>query len=149
MIKDNKENSKLYKGYNERLDKVLDMIGKNNFSYITNGKYNIDGDSLYCILTDYKTKDEKDCFFESHKKYIDVHFCLDGDEIISVIDKEDLDIKKDYDPEAEAFILEGKIKNKIELKKSEFMVLFPDDAHMTAIKGNFDFVKKLIFKVQI
>lgn len=149
MIKDNKNNTELYKGSNERLNRVLDIIGKNDFSYTENGKYYIDGESLFCILTDYKTRDEKDCFFESHKKYIDVHYCLAGDEIISVVDKWDLEIKEDYDEMSEAYILEGKSKNRMELKKSEFLILFPEDAHMTALKGQQDFVKKLIFKVEI
>ena len=144
--------SKFYKAF-LYIEKLQD---KNSSEYKSISNTKVDecnkivlDENCFVLEQSYITKNKENCLFESHKKYIDVHYCLAGDEIISVVDKWDLEIKEDYDEMSEAYILEGKSKNRMELKKSEFLILFPEDAHMTALKGQQDFVKKLIFKVEI
>lgn len=146
MIKDIKENAGFYKGLNKNLDKVLELIERKDFGPLGTGKYQVEDEKVYFIKTEYETRKAEDCFFESHKKYIDVHFCLEGKEIMAVEYFNDMDIEKAYDEDGDSFILEGKADNKLELLKDNFMVFFPQDAHMTGIGKASSSIKKIIFK---
>lgn len=146
MIKDIKENAGLYKGLNKNLDKVFELIEKKDFGIIATGKYQVEGEEVYFIKTEYETRDEEDCFFEAHKKYIDVHFCLEGKETMAVENFKNMHIEKDYDEKGDCFILGGQACNKLELSNGTFMVFFPEDAHMTGIGKASSSIKKIIFK---
>lgn len=76
------------------------------------------------------TKSRADCFFESHKKYIDFQLLLSGQEQMELIDKDKLEFEK-YD-EYKDFIFYGNTDEatKLVMNKEDLAIFFPDDAHM-------------------
>lgn len=83
----------------------------------------------------YNSKEREKCFFESHKKYIDIQFVLSGEEVIEVSNantlavslayNEDLDFTKHQDSKDASSIL---------LKAGDAAIFYPQDAHMPCIK---------------
>ena len=99
----------------------------------------------------YMTKDRKECFFESHKKYIDIQFVLDGEEQIEVENISNLEVYKRYDPEIDLIKYKHKdFVSKIILKNGEGIVLFPEDGHMPSVKVNeTSKVLKVVIKLEV
>jgi YhcH/YjgK/YiaL family protein len=97
----------------------------------------------------YNSKDREECFFESHRKYIDVQFILAGEEIIEVSNINLLAVALAYNEELD-FIKyeETKGASSIVLKAGDVAVFYPQDAHMPCIKvGNGAKVLKAVVKV--
>ncbi|MFA5233608.1 MAG: YhcH/YjgK/YiaL family protein [Sulfurimonas sp.] len=83
----------------------------------------------------YNSKDRGECFFESHRKYIDVQFILEGEEIIEVSNTNLLAVALAYNEELDFIKYEDKKGiSSIVLKAGDVAIFYPQDAHMPCIK---------------
>lgn len=105
-------------------------------------------DDIFILKQAYKTKDRSDCFFESHKKYIDIQYMVKGDEIMDVTHIDNLKIVKDYDEKTDFIKYENKKENisNLLIKEKELAIFYPNDAHQPCIKVD---DSKLIYKAVV
>lgn len=99
----------------------------------------------------YDAKDREECFFESHRKYIDVQFILGGEEIIEVSNTNLLAVALAYNEELDYIKYEDKKGvSSIVLKAGDVAIFYPQDAHMPCIKAGSDAkVLKAVVKVRM
>jgi YhcH/YjgK/YiaL family protein len=91
----------------------------------------------FALEQTYFSKDREKCFFESHRKYIDVQFILEGEEIIEVDNIKNLNVNFEYDENMDLIKYDdSNFSSSIKLKKGDIAIFFPDDAHMPCIKIN-------------
>ena len=152
MIFDSLANAKQYAGLNAKIDKLLEEVKKYTPDNYPEGVLELDGKDLYMIFANYETHDRKDAILEAHKQYIDVMYMVEGEETIYVKQTNDIkNITKEYDAEIDALL--GDLDDDVvpvRLKKGEFVVLFPQDAHSPACVVDTPInVKKIIGKVHI
>ena len=81
MIIDKIENAHLYKGLSKRIEKAFEYIRATDLKNIKPGKYEIDGENIFALISEYKTKSEQEGKLEAHRKYIDVQYVISGEEI--------------------------------------------------------------------
>ncbi len=85
----------------------------------------------------YNSKNREDCFFESHRQYIDVQFILEGEEIIEVSNINNLEIDFKYNDEMDLLKYKPTSNSSIiKLKKGDVAIFYPQDAHMPCVKLN-------------
>ncbi|MBA9028454.1 MULTISPECIES: YhcH/YjgK/YiaL family protein [Bacillaceae] len=150
MIVDHITNYDLYKGSNERIDKAFAFIKSMNFDELIPKTYEVEGEELFFNVLEYETTNVENRFWESHKKYIDIHYLLEGTEFIGYEQFERMRIKENYNEENDYFLLEGSLHSKVRLQQGDFMICYPEDVHMTGIKvDEQEKVRKLVFKVKI
>ncbi len=83
----------------------------------------------------YNSKNREDCFFESHRQYIDVQFILEGEEIIEVTNINNLTIDFEYNNEMDLLKYKSTSNSSIiKLKKGDIAIFYPEDAHMPCVK---------------
>lgn len=97
MIIDKIENASLYSGLNVRLKKALDYIQQTNFDNIPVGRHEVDGDLIYAMVFEYKTKEANESSLEAHQKYIDVQFMIAGNEVVGYTTLNNQKAVKSYD----------------------------------------------------
>lgn len=103
---------------------------------------------LFCNVVEFITKDECDCKYEAHKKYIDIHYILSGEEIIATSDVTSLSTITPYNPQSDIYFLEGIADGHYLLQAGNFMICFPNDAHKVCIMNHQpQHVKKIVFKI--
>ena len=106
-----------------------------------------------CLVLEqaYITKDKKDCLFESHKKYIDIQYIFEGDEIMEVENINNLLVETPYKEDLDyAKYSQSKNASVLKIKENELAIFYPFDAHMPCIK--IDENKKIIkavFKILV
>ncbi|WP_026572789.1 YhcH/YjgK/YiaL family protein [Bacillus sp. UNC438CL73TsuS30] len=150
MIVDHIRNFHFYKGIHERINQAIDYIQQTDFTNIQTGTHEIDGENLFFNLIEYETKTPDERFWESHKKYLDVHYILEGKEYIGCESFERMEIKQPYDEQDDYYLLEGGLKSMVRMQKGDFMILFPQDAHMTGIMvDTTEKVRKVVFKIKL
>jgi len=85
----------------------------------------------------YNSKERENCFFESHKQYIDVQFILEGEEIIEVANSSELSIDMPYSNEMDLMKYTMTNNSSIaKLKKGDVAIFYPEDAHMPCVTLN-------------
>lgn len=108
-------------------------------------------ENSFVLEQSYITKNKKDCFFESHKKYIDIQYMFKGDEIMEVENVDNLSVTTAYNEDLD-YAKYAQINNSSTLiiKENELAIFYPQDAHMPCIK--IDENKKIIkavFKIAV
>lgn len=128
--------------YGIDLQFVLDDLKKDNY---TKGKFDISDPNLFGIGLEYETKQSSEALWEAHRKYLDIHVILEGEEIINISDLSTMASTKEYEDDYELF--EGYKQHSIYLKTGYFLLLFPHEVHQTSIKLNEALhVKKKVYK---
>lgn len=92
-------------------------------------------DDIFVLKQAYYTKNREDCFFESHKKYIDIQYMVKGEEIMDVSDIENLNLITPYDKNTDFIKYDGnKNISSLCIKEKELAIFFPEDGHQPCIK---------------
>ena len=131
---------------------IVDTIKKTNFSNYDDGIYPIENESIFFILSTYKTKQIEDSFSEAHKKYIDFQYLVYGEELIGYTNyycikrnQSEYDNQKDIElfnnVTDESFFI---------LKKDMFAVFYPYEIHRPGISHlEIRSVRKAVFKILV
>lgn len=150
MIIDNLENSERYRLLHPLFEKAFNYLKETNLYAIVPGKYSIDGDNVFAIVQEYETLDAANEQMESHKKYIDVQYVINGVELVGFSVFNDQKVSKLYDAETDFMLYEEAPSFFAELGKGMLMIFFPSDLHMPCIKKEKPAaVKKIVIKVKI
>ncbi|WP_317367197.1 YhcH/YjgK/YiaL family protein [uncultured Tyzzerella sp.] len=149
MIYSNIKNIGEYSFLPENIQKCFDYIKKNNLKDLEKGSYEICGKDLFVNIVEYETTTEDKRIWEAHKSYLDIHFILDGEEIINVNFINNME-QKEFVEEEDFLNINGDKKSSIVLQEEDFLILYPNDAHMPSVNvSSSKKVKKAIFKVKI
>lgn len=109
-------------------------------------------DKIFILKQAYKTKERDECFFESHKKYIDIQYMVKGDEIMDVTHIDNLNIIDEYSEKTDFIKYENKSHDisSLLIKEKELAIFYPTDAHQPCIKvGDSNLIYKAVVKIPV
>ena len=110
-----------------------------------NGRYDLSDGAYYAVSLSEKSAAEGRTF-EAHRRYIDIQCVLSGDERIDCADLSHLSPTTAYNEEKDLAMYAG-VGSSLMLRKGDFAVFFPDDAHLPCIgEGK---VKKVVIKIPV
>jgi YhcH/YjgK/YiaL family protein len=149
VIIDKIENARNYNILNERIKKSFDYIMQTNLKKLEPGKYEIDSENIFALISEYDTKLESEGKLEAHKKYIDVQYVISGEELIGYAPFNGQVVLEPYKEENDIIFFSGE-KSFTKVSAGMFAIFFPTDVHMPGIciekKSR---VKKLVIKVRV
>ena len=109
------------------------------------------GNGLYANIESYETQVRHERRYEAHRKYIDIQYMIDGDELIAVAPISELTIVEPYDESRDIEFYENNLNGMdYELHSGEFLILKPGEGHMpcVALNGKRN-VRKMVIKVPV
>ena len=108
-------------------------------------------ENCFVLEQAYISKDKKDCFFESHKKYIDIQYIFYGTEIMEVENINNLEIIQEYNESLDyAKHAQSVNSSSLLIRENELAIFYPSDAHMPCLKvDKNEKIIKAVFKVAI
>lgn len=149
MIIDLLSNIEQYKVLGERIAMAIDFIQKNDFKVMEKGKYPIDGDVVFAIVSEYNTKAESDAKAESHKKYIDIQLMVNGSEYMGYLPLTGQKPSETYNPEKDIEFYQLSC-NLVEVSEGMFAIFYPHDIHQPCVLKEISApVKKVVIKVLV
>ncbi len=150
MIFDKICNIKNYKGINKNLDIAIDSIARREYIKGISGKNLVQEEEVFFNVQNYITKNQEECFFETHKDYLDIQLVMFGEEKIGVTEIEKLKLDKEYDKERDLETQKGEPEIVFEMNENNFLILFPGEPHMPGIKNNENIeIKKIVYKIKM
>ena len=148
MVVDILENARLYAPLGDRISKALEHVASTNFRDAPIGRYDLDGDRTYVLVQDYTPKPEREGRWERHRRYIDLQVLVSGTERIGYAPVASLD-SGPYDAEKDVALLTGR-GSFVTLSGGQFMLLWPDDAHLPGIAADTPGpVRKVVVKIAV
>ncbi|MDQ6812900.1 MAG: YhcH/YjgK/YiaL family protein [Bacteroidota bacterium] len=129
-------------------DMAFAFLKNHDLASIAKGRYPIDGENVYASVTYDSTKDFNKTNWESHRKYNDIQYIIEGEEKIGVAPIAAAKVTNEYNEKRESanYSAEGKIYS---AKPGTFFIFFPSDVHRPGITpGGNKPVKKIVVKVK-
>jgi YhcH/YjgK/YiaL family protein len=137
----------------ERLQKGLDFLAGNDVAKLPAGRIDIDGDRVFALVQDYRTRPKAEVRPEVHRDHIDIQYIAAGRELIgfapldaALVPVEDhLGTPKDI-----RFFADVPAETDLRLGQGSFAVFFPWDVHRpSCIDGSASDVRKVVIKVRV
>jgi biofilm protein TabA len=114
------------------------------------GRYEIEGDDLFALVSSYDTSPAVARRFEAHRKYIDVQILLEGEEKIETSFASDLKPLQEYSEIKDIIFLEPPPDfASLVMRPGYFAVFYPHDVHRPncSLHGK-SRVRKIVMKVR-
>ena len=147
MILDKLTAARAYRGIHPRLDAVLDRLNEAFLSTVGPETQKLEEDALYVTRFTYETLPLEDTFFEAHRRYLDVHLMMEGEERVEIASPEGLTL---FEHKDDFYAYRGEAEQSLILRPGSFLVVFPEDAHRIKIQVDGPkTVSKVVFKVRI
>lgn len=113
------------------------------------GEHEIIGRDLYANVMRIPAVSEQEGVFEVHAQYIDIHYCIEGAELIgfaplaTLTEKTSFDTEKDY----QLFVPSEEYSVYL-MQKGDFAIFFPQEPHMPKIRtGSYNNLNKVVIKI--
>ncbi len=147
MILDKLSAANAYRGIHPRLDGVLDRLNEAFLATVGPETMELEGDRLYVTRFTYETLPREETFFEAHKRYLDVHLMVQGEERVELASPGGLTL---FEHQGDFYAYRGEAEQSLVLRPGSFLVVFPEDAHRIKIQVNGpETVSKVVFKVLV
>ena len=127
-----------------KLDSYLELL-RGISADIPLGRYELDGGAYY-IAQECNLRERESAKFESHKRFIDIQYILDGEEDMEVADISTLTLSDEYDEEADYMLHTGE-GALISFKPGDFAVYFPTDGHKPSL--GVGRTRKIVVKIPV
>lgn len=149
MILDKLENADFYKNISENLKKGFEFLENTYLPSLEIGRYDIDGNSVFALVSEYDSKKPEDCRLEAHHIYADIQYIVSGREYIGFDTIGNQAVLSDYNPEKDIVFYTGET-TQLSLESGMFAVFFPQDVHRPCMQiDGPEKVKKVVVKVKI
>ena len=127
---------------------AFDYIKSHDLLAMPLGRIELDGDRLFINNVESELVEKDNQIIEVHRRYIDIHVPLDGEETIGWKPLADLSVvDKAYDDEADFATFAESASAYLTLKPGQFLVAWPEDGHAPIIgRGR---LRKAIVKIKL
>lgn len=133
------------------LQKALDYCAHTDFSSLTAGTYNLDGENMYAMIMDFTSKPLDNAHPERHEKYVDVQFWPEGEEYFGVAPYIDAGPLIRADQDKDIWLYESaRNESFVHAVPGCYAVFFPGDLHRpgvcAGIPGHY---RKVVVKINV
>ncbi|MWN05661.1 YhcH/YjgK/YiaL family protein [Gilliamella sp. Pas-s95] len=117
------------------------------------GRYDIDGDKMFFMVSDSQTRHVYDAKPEYHEKYIDVQIVLAGQEgmAVSTLPPYTKVLDNKLAENDIAFVETPKEETMLILQQNDFIVFLPNEVHkpLCAVGNKIETVRKVVVKIAL
>lgn len=133
MICDHLRHAKWYENVHPGIKAGLKLLTDPVFLSLSDGRHLIDGERLIAMPQRYQTRLPADGKWESHRRYIDIQYILEGAELMGWADTQSLEVSQPYDAQKDVAFYAGPAESLLTVSAGRFAIFFPDDAHMPCL----------------
>ncbi|WP_085165452.1 YhcH/YjgK/YiaL family protein [Gilliamella bombi] len=137
----------------EKIKQSIEYIKDNVNNNTPVGRYDIDGDNMFFMVSDSTSRHIHDVNPEYHEKYIDVQIVLVGQEgmAVSTLPPYTKVLDNKLVENDIAFIETPKEETLLILHPNDFIVFLPNEVHkpLCAIDNNIETVRKVVVKIAL
>jgi YhcH/YjgK/YiaL family protein len=142
------EFARQYQGNKEWWDKAFAYLRETDLANLKPGRYPIDGENVFAIVSEGATKELDKTKWEAHQNYQDIHFVITGKEKIGITPVASASISTEYDASKDIAFYNSKGKYYLS-DPNNFFIVFTQDAHRPGVRAEgVDTVKKVVVKVR-
>jgi YhcH/YjgK/YiaL family protein len=140
--------------HSKKIQIALDFLTHTDLNILEVGRVEISGPDLYGIVQSYQTKTKENMVhLEGHRKFIDIHYLIRGEETLCWASSKNMPVTENYDEEKDIWYGRQPVDqvSEIKLTAGQLVVFYPEDLHTPQLlQGKQSSqVKKIVIKVAV
>ena len=148
MIFDTLDNAGRYEALHKNFAKAFHFLKRPDLASLTEGKYKIDGETVFAIIAKDQGRGKDEAQLEIHNKFIDIQLVLNGiDEMGWKARSACTEMVDAYDPENDIQFFADIPTAWATTLPNHFAIFFPEDAHLPLIAAGI--IHKVIVKIAV
>ncbi len=137
-----------YASLHSNFARAFDFLRRADLATLEPGRYDVLGDSVFCLVSKGPGKTRDQAKLEAHKKYIDIQFVISGDEEMGWKPVQECnEISEPYSDEKDIMFFEDAAQVWTKVPPGSFIIFYPKDAHAPMV-GNGE-IHKVVCKILI
>ena len=141
-----------YKALSPNLAAAIDYLDSVNPQTLQAGREPVAGDDIYMVMQHYLTRRYQEGKFETHDRYIDIQYLVDGKELFHYAPRSAMCDPGAYDADNDKTnYADNEGADCIHFQNGTVIICFPEDAHKacTQCDDSVEPVRKLLLKVRV
>ena len=138
--------------FSPAIRQAMEVLQGTDFMKLAPGKYEVDGNRMFYMVSESTTRDRQELKAESHRSYIDIQYIVEGEEKIGFARLSDEQIVTQDLLETDDALLYEHLNDEMELilRPGTYVMFFPADLHRPGWKvQEASPVKKVVIKVRL
>ena len=129
-------------------EKAFMFLGQGNLAELPVGRHEINGDSLFCLISKGPGKTREEARLEAHRKYIDIQYIISGTDEMGWKPTADCTIQDEvYDAEKDIEFFKDEPASWNKVPAGSFIIFFPQDAHAPMVSDGE--IHKAVLKIAV
>ncbi len=114
-----------------RFEAAFRFLERSDIKDLPVGRQEIDGDALYALVMKLPTRSVETAQFEDHRRFIDVHYIISGQDTTGFAPTEELNVVEPYQEKTDIQMFSvPKSYTKLKMYPGRYAVFFPGGGHM-------------------
>lgn len=115
------------------------------------GRYRLGQSRIHALVMRCATVDPARAQFESHRRFVDLHYTMDGGEVIEWAPRDSLEDSGPYHSRRDVQIHQpGSVRGRVVMTAGYFALITPIEAHRPKVRAaGFGHVAKLVLKIPV
>ena len=128
--------------------KAFAFLRQDNLAELPAGRHEIDGDRLFCIISDGPGRSRAEAKLEAHRNYIDIQYVIAGTDEMGWKPTADCKmIDTEYDADKDIMFFKDQPDSWTKVPAGSFVIFFPQDAHAPLVSEGQ--IHKAVLKVAV
>lgn len=137
-----------YVKLNKHFATAFAVLNRANLAPLNEGRMEVDGLDVFAEVIRGQGKKPGEAPLETHDQYIDIHYVLDGTDLVGWKARKDMvQPRPKEDPNADVIFYDDEPDAWVQLKPGQFAICFPEDGHVPMI--SFGEIHKVVVKVKV
>lgn len=138
-----------YGGLGEGVRLGLKYLAEHDLNAIAPGRHDIDGSNIFLEASEITASEPSRDMFEAHRKYLDIHVTLSGEEWFGHGMIAHMQEARPYDPETDTAYYTGEGLY-LQSPPGHFILFMPEDAHKSGVYFRQQgLIRKIVLKVKL
>lgn len=148
LITDTLPHAEAYFALHPAFARAFAFLRQPGLAQLAPGRHEIDGDRIYCSISEANGKGKEGARLEAHRKYIDIQYVIAGSEVMGWSPLAACQAPEGaFDPGKDILFFGDRPQRWAEVAPGSFAIFFPQDAH--APMGGSGVIRKAVVKVTV
>ncbi len=140
----------LYHKNQRHWDQAFHFLKSAKLKELPLGKQELEGKHLFVSVAEYYGKQKSEAFYESHKKYLDIQYIIEGEELMGLTTLDKVIVKTPYNEGNDITFYDFDGGSYLKATPEKFFLFFPEDVHRPSIAtGDSVLIRKIVVKILI
>jgi biofilm protein TabA len=148
MIVDRLANAQKYSDMHAGFEKAFAFLRRADLAQLAEGRHEIEGDRVFCLISNGPGRGRDEAKLEAHRKYIDIQYVMEGTDEMGWKPTADCRISDvSYDPEKDIEFFKDAPEMWVPVPAGSFAIFFPSDAHAPLVSTGR--IHKAVLKIAV